>query len=126
MSRSKKRSAETSKIRGTKGRPGRRTKEMIEIAKERIRILMALAEREAVFNNNPVRARRYVTLARKLGMRYNVRLTQELKIKFCRKCNSYLAASADASIRCRPGKIVVHCKHCGNIIRMPIYKIPSK
>jgi len=52
-----------------------------KIARERIQILFSLAEKE--IKKHPERSRRYIELARKLGLRYNVRLPRELKRKFC-------------------------------------------
>lgn len=106
----------------SRGRPGRRTKDMVDIAKERVRILLNLAERESIQNMNPDRARRYVTLARKIGMRYNVRIEKYFSNKICRSCNSYLATSHAARVRCRDGRISRICKHCGKITRVPIHK----
>jgi ribonuclease P protein subunit RPR2 len=104
-----------------RGRIGRRTKDMVDIAKERIRILLNLGEREILDNNNYARARRYVELARKIGMRYNIRLGKNYRGKICRKCNSYLITSTSARVRCHGGRIIIVCKQCGNIIRVPVH-----
>ena len=61
-----------------KGRRGRRTKAMVNIAGERIDILFNLAEEEAKAHKFQ-RANRYVDLARKIGMRYNVRVPSQYK-----------------------------------------------
>ena len=53
-------------------RPAKRPESWVRIAGERIDILLGLAGKEA--KKHPERARRYVELARKIGMRYNVRL----------------------------------------------------
>lgn len=105
-----------------RGRPGRRTKEMVDIAKVRIRTLLMLAERELLQNQNPTRARRYVTLARKIGMRYNVRMEKYYRNKICRSCNSYLITGIASHVRCQGRKIITYCIHCGNIVRIPLHK----
>ena len=107
--------------RRSRGRPGRRTKDMVDIAKERTRILLTLAEREILRNKNPTRARRYVTLARKIGMRYNVRIEKYFSKKICRSCNSYLATDITCRVRCRAGRVTTVCKHCGRISRVPLH-----
>jgi ribonuclease P protein subunit RPR2 len=104
-----------------RGRVGRRTKDMVDIGKERIKILLTLAEREALQNKNEVRARRYVLLARKIAMRYNIRIEKSFKHKICRKCNSFLITDSGCRIRLQGGKIIKHCKSCGRITRMPIH-----
>jgi len=103
-----------------RGRTGRRTKEMVAVAKERINILMINAEAEAVGNKNSVRANRYVKLSRKIGMRYNVRIDKKFSNRICRGCDSYLGTSATARVRCQSGRMIISCKNCGRVKRFPI------
>ncbi len=49
----------------------------VKIAKERIATLLGLAKKE--LKKHPTRSKRYTQLARKIGLRYNVRLTKEQK-----------------------------------------------
>ncbi len=104
-----------------RGRKGRRTKEMVNIARERIEILFSLAEEEAL-NGRMGRANRYVHLARKIGMRYNVRVPRKYRMYYCRKCDSFLLPGGSAEFRLNNGKITVTCKNCGNIYRHPYTK----
>lgn len=106
--------------RRRRGRTGRRTKEMVAIAKERINILMVNAEDEAIHNKNPARANRYVKLSRKIGMRYNVRIDKKYSNKICRGCDTYLGTSATARMRCQSGRMIITCKHCGRVKRFPL------
>ncbi len=103
-----------------RSRMGRRTKEMTAIAKERMHILFTLAERESVENKNLPRAKRYVELARKIGMRYNVRMDRYFGLLVCRSCNSFLGNSASARVRTLGGKIIICCKNCGRVKRIPL------
>jgi ribonuclease P protein subunit RPR2 len=104
----------------SRGRIGRRTKEMVDIAKARIRILMSLAERECIKNKNLNRAQRYVKLARNIGMRYNIRMEKYFSTKFCRSCNSFLGSTITCRRRLQGGKIIILCKKCGRIKRFPL------
>lgn len=104
-----------------RGRVGRRTKDMVDIGKERINILLTLAEREAIQNRNDVRARRYALLAQKIAMRYNIRIERSFKQKICRKCSSFLFTSSSCRVRLQGGKIIKYCKTCGRITRMPLH-----
>ncbi len=99
-----------------RGRKGRRTKEMVEMAGERIDILFQQAEKAALSGRHD-RARRYVELARKIGMRYNVRIPQKYRMHYCRKCNSFLIDGVTAEYRLNNGKITVTCMNCGNVYR---------
>jgi len=52
-----------------------------DIAKERIKILLERAL------STPDRKERYLELARKIGMRYNVRVPKSYKRRVCKKCS---------------------------------------
>ncbi|MGB9635102.1 MAG: ribonuclease P protein component 4 [Candidatus Micrarchaeia archaeon] len=58
---------------------------MQSIAEERIRILLDKAF-EAMKEGNEGFARRYCALARKIQLRYRVRLKKEIALKYCKKC----------------------------------------
>lgn len=94
---------------------------MINIASERIDILFDLAEEEAA-SYNFQRANRYVVLARKIGMRYNVRIPRRYHGRYCKNCHSYLVPSYNLRVRIKNKKIVRFCENCGFFIRMPIAK----
>ena len=88
------------------------------IARERMEILFR--EAEEAFAKHPERARRYVALAKKIGMRYNVRL-RGVKSKFCKKCGAPLRPGVNARIRASKDRqaIVTTCLACGNVSRYP-------
>ena len=56
------------------------------IALERMEILFHEAEQEAL-HARWARARRYVDLARRIGMRYNVRIPAEFKRRFWKRAS---------------------------------------
>jgi len=91
---------------------------MIQLAKERIERLFKLAETEAL-DNNFDRANRYVKLARKIGMRYNVRCPRKYKRRFCKHCFSYILPDINSRVRIRKGKIVIYCNNCNKYTRLP-------
>jgi ribonuclease P protein subunit RPR2 len=91
-----------------------------EIAKERIEILMKKADE--VFNKNKSLANRYVTLARKISMKSNVRFTRELKRKFCKHCYKFLKPGINVRIRTKEGKVVYYCFECKKFMRFPYLK----
>jgi ribonuclease P protein subunit RPR2 len=91
-----------------------------KIARERIKILFDLAEKE--LRQHPERSRRYVELARKIGLRYNVRLPKELKRKFCKNCNTLLKPGLTCSIRIQNKMITIKCKNCNKIYRRVVKK----
>lgn len=90
------------------------------IAKERIERLFALAE--DAFASDPLRSKRYVTLARRIGMRQRVRIPAHLRARFCRRCSAYLVPGASARVRVQHGKVIVTCLVCGHQKRYPVVK----
>ena len=88
-----------------------------EIAKERIKILFEQAK--SAFKEDPKLSNRYVNLARKLAMKYKVRIPKELKRKFCKHCYSYLRPPYNARVRLQKGKVVISCYNCKKFMRIP-------
>lgn len=86
----------------------------IKIAKERIDILF----NEAAKSRDKHLQKRYVQLAKKIGMRYNVRLGGKKRL-FCKRCFYYFGA--DVKRRLKKGKLVIICPGCQRITKQ-IYK----
>lgn len=90
-------------------------KEMKEIARQRIVYLFKQAGLK--FNKNPALSNRYVTLARKLAMKYKIRISPELKRKFCKHCYKYLVPGKNCRVRTHKGKVVYSCFNCKKFMR---------
>ncbi|UZE91733.1 MAG: ribonuclease P [Methanosarcinales archaeon] len=88
-----------------------------DMAKQRIEILFGLAEKE--FGEHPERSNRYVQLARRIGMRHNVRIPREFKRRMCKHCYSYLMPGASARVRLRKRYVTVTCLACNRQMRYP-------
>src|SRR5947208_14113568 len=93
------------------------------IAGERMVTLFRLAESEAL-RRHPGRARRYVELARRVGMRYNVRVPGPFKRSFCKKSCAFVLPSVSARVRVRRAGVVVTCPACGTTQRFPYVRDP--
>lgn len=85
---------------------------MVRIARQRVGDLFALAEREAATGHAEL-ANRYVRLARRIGMRYNVRLLAEYRDLYCRECSAYWTEGRNVRTRLRRGHRVRTCLACG-------------
>lgn len=87
-----------------------------KIALERIEILFNEAKKAMKFKRTDL-AKRYVEIARKIGMRCNVKIPSEYKTKFCKKCNAYLIPNKNCKIRINSKKHLIRiiCLECGNI-----------
>lgn len=91
-----------------------------DIARERIAILLGQAE--ACRSADPVRAARYVELARDIAARQRIRMTKEQKRSFCRRCGASLVPGTTSRVRVARGRVVMTCTACGNIVRIPLAK----
>lgn len=89
------------------------------IAKERIAMLLGMAEQRALAGEADL-ADRYAQLARRLGMRYNIRMPRGFKLRFCRRCMRYLVPGRNASVRTAGGRLTRTCLACGDVYRMPL------
>jgi ribonuclease P protein subunit RPR2 len=103
---------------------GKKPEYQLRIARERIEILLSLAEKE--LRKRPKRSRRYVELARKIGMRYNVRLTKQQKRSFCKACDTLLKPGVTSKQRTEKGVIIIKCQNCNKIYRYPFRKAKKK
>ncbi len=83
----------------------------LKIAKERIDILF----KEAQKTKEKKLQNRYVELARKIGMRYNVKIESKYRRKYCRYCYAYLTSKR----RLVKGNLVVNCIDCKKTNRYP-------
>ena len=97
-----------------------RTDNIRQIARERIATLLSLARR--VFPNDQTLARRYVELARLIGMKSGVRLPRDDKIWICKSCGIILIPGRNCRVRTRPETgttVLITCLECGKKKRYP-------
>ncbi len=92
---------------------------MIRIAQDRISDLFGLAEQESRAASSAL-PDRYVSLARRIGMRYNVRLLREYAELYCRGCGAYWVEGRTVRTRLRSGRRSRTCLRCGRVRRMPL------
>jgi ribonuclease P protein subunit RPR2 len=74
-------------------------------------------------HNNPMIAREQAALARKVKLRFNVRLDPSLTRFTCRGCKGLLVPGVNARVRLGHGKITilrVTCADCGHVNRKVI------
>ncbi len=92
---------------------------MREIAERRMDTLLAMAYREAA-EGRPERARRYVDLARRIGMR--TRTPVPRTVRHCKGCLSPMVPGMNCRVRIGRGRVAVHCLDCGAVRRTPYIK----
>lgn len=92
---------------------------MVNIARERMDLLMEQADRAALAGHMEL-ADRCVDLARRIGMRYNVRFDPVHRRRFCRACYRYLLPGSTSRTRMNRGRVVTTCLRCGHVSRRPL------
>lgn len=97
-------------------------KALADIGSERIGKLLALAE-EAVHQNNPDRARRYVDLARRISAKTQVPLPRQYAI--CKSCGIPMLPGVNCRVRLGSHMVCVTCGMCGEVRRRPYLKEQS-
>lgn len=84
-----------------------------KIALERIHELFKQAQLQFDDHEKEL-ANRYMYLARRLAMKYKVKVPSELKRKFCKKCLHYLVQGKNVRVRTTGAVIVYSCLDCGH------------
>ncbi len=91
-----------------------------EIAKERLNKLFALCDR--TIESKPELAKRYAELAKKIAMRYKVKMPTEFKRRICKGCGAFLKPGVNLRVRLQGGKLIYTCLSCGTVKRYPYLK----
>ena len=94
-----------------------------KIAQERINVLLELAKK--MHSRDKELAERYVSLARKIGMRHRIRIGNK---RFCKKCNSIWIPGKTLKVRAsRKNKLVLYvCLNCGAVKKFGYARKPLK
>jgi len=87
-----------------------------DIGRRRIDRLMDLSE-EAVRQDRGDRARRYVELARRIGMKTRTGIPAERR--YCKKCLIPMMPGVNCRVRLSNHMVVVTCCECGETRRKP-------
>jgi len=87
-----------------------------EIAKERIDLLVAIALHE----RDETLAARQASRAKKIAMRFRIRLPYEIKQLYCKECKAFIVPGRHARVRVGRSKfraIRITCLKCGHTYR---------
>ncbi|HLD06965.1 MAG TPA: ribonuclease P [Candidatus Nanoarchaeia archaeon] len=90
-----------------------------EKAAAELQIPSYFTQAEEAYALNPGLAHDYVRKARRLAMRYRIRLGKA-KRKFCSHCYHYLMPGKNSRIRIQGGKVVIYCLDCKRFTRIPL------
>ena len=96
----------------------RRQDDVIGIAKEHIDSLFKQAA--AVAGKDLKKADRYVSLARKIAMKFKIHLPSSQKRLFCRHCYSFLLPGKNLRVRVHEHRVIYLCGVCKKFWRRPL------
>ena len=85
--------------------------------------LLDLSE-EAVRSGRLDRARRYVDLARRIGMKTRVKMPKDRR--YCKRCLVPMMPGVNCVVRLSDHKIATTCRACGAVSRFPYLKEQRK
>ena len=86
-----------------------------KIALERINILFR--EAKSMFREDPRLSDKYARLARKIAMKYKVKIPARYRRNFCKHCLAYLMPGKNLRVRVQRGHMVYYCLNCKHISR---------
>ena len=89
-----------------------------QIAKRRIRFLFD--EAKDSFKKDPNLSKKHVKLARRISMKYKIKLPSEMKKKFCKNCHSYLVPGVNCRVRLHKHRLIYYCSGCRHFMRFPV------
>ena len=89
-----------------------------KIAEERIERLFESAY--LAFGKDPALSKRYVILARKIAMKYRVKIPGRYRSSYCRKCLEFFSPGKNTRTRINNGRVTITCLNCGYTRRYPI------
>ena len=89
-----------------------------KIAKEKIEELFEIAKKN--FKDDPKVSDRYIRIARRTAMKFRLRISTELKRKFCKFCYKFLVVGKNSRVRISKGKKIIYCFACKKYNRISI------
>ncbi|MBT4824847.1 ribonuclease P [Candidatus Woesearchaeota archaeon] len=108
----------------TKARHQKKKEDVKRISKDRIKTLFKQAV--DTFKENSKLSDRYVTLARKIAMKYKIKFTSTQKRKFCKHCYCFLMPGKNCTVRTTGKTITYSCKNCKKFTRISYKKKSSE
>ena len=88
-----------------------------QIAIKRMEILFNNALSNA--KNNPGLAQRQAEIAKKISIKFKIKMPLEISLSFCKKCKKFIAPGIASKIRLgsKPKSIRITCSYCNHTYR---------
>ncbi|MBW2991437.1 ribonuclease P [Candidatus Woesearchaeota archaeon] len=81
------------------------------------RIEHLFKEAGKAFKSNPKLSNRYVQLARKIAMKYKVKIRSPLRKRFCKHCYRYIKPGVNCRVRLGQKQVIYFCHECKKFMR---------
>ncbi|MFW5990693.1 MAG: ribonuclease P protein component 4 [Nanoarchaeota archaeon] len=91
-------------------------KRIKRIATQRMENLVKLSGR--MYPKDHELSRKYIRLARKIGMKANIRFSRHNRRKFCRYCDTPFIPGVNCRVRLTGKTITYYCKNCKKFRRI--------
>ena len=98
------------------------TKKKITKKQAKEMVIKLFEQAKESFKTNKLKANLFVKKARKIAMKFKLRIPSEIKRNFCKYCHSYLIPGQNLRVRTQEGKLVYYCLECKKHWRMPYTK----
>jgi len=92
--------------------------QQVKVAKNRIKFLFQHAKE--VFRQDSSLADKYVKMARRIAMKYKIRLPSSIKKRFCKHCRRYLVPGINSRVRLHKHRLIYYCMGCRHYMRFPV------
>jgi len=86
---------------------------------------LALAEISSIFNKakevfdkKPDLANKYAKKARRMALKYKIKLPLKLKRRICKNCHGFLVPGKNLRVRTHKGHMVYYCLNCKSFVRV--------
>ena len=89
-----------------------------KIATARIDFLFEQAK--VNFKINPKLSDSFIKIARRIAMKYRMKLNSQYKKSFCKECNSFLVPGVNCRVRIHKRRVIYFCFKCKEYKRHPI------
>ncbi|MBI1935551.1 ribonuclease P [Candidatus Woesearchaeota archaeon] len=96
----------------------KKPEKQVRIAKARIKFLFDEAKES--FRKDSKLSDKYIKLARRIAMRYKLRLPSELKKRICKNCHKFLVPGINCRVRIHKHRIIYFCMSCRHYMRYPV------
>ena len=89
-----------------------------KIAEKRIKFLFQHAKE--MFREDSRISDKYINMARRIAMKYKIRIPSSLKKRFCKNCHKYLVPGVNCRVRIHKHRLIYYCFGCKHYMRHPV------